>query len=158
VQVLISPLFSMQMTLSLCWRLALPSSFSLNLLHTFTASTGLIVNYSKSVMVPLNITDGKLQELATLFDCQKGSLPFTYLGLPLGTTKPNIQDFMPLMQRIEKRLSCTSMFLSQGGKLELVKLVFPLLQYITWPLSSCTKESSSNWTATRSIASREVQI
>jgi hypothetical protein len=75
-------------------------------------------------MVPLNITDGKLQELATLFDCQKGSLPFTYLGLPLGTTKPNIQDFMPLMQRIEKRLSCTSMFLSQGGKLELVKSVF----------------------------------
>jgi hypothetical protein len=95
-----------------------------NLLHNFVASTGLKVSYSKSVMVHVNITDGKLQELATPFDCQKGSLPFTYLGMPLGTTKPNIQDFMPLMQRIEKRFSCTSMFLSQDGKLELANSVF----------------------------------
>lgn len=31
---------------------------------------------------------------------------------------------MPLMQKIEKRLNNTSMFLSQGGKLEMVNSVF----------------------------------
>lgn len=59
-------------------------------LNTFAQSTRLKVNYSKSVMVPLNISDGNLDQHANLFNCQKGTLPFTYLGLPLGTTKPNI--------------------------------------------------------------------
>ena len=61
-----------------------------DLLNTFAQSTWLKVNYSKSVMVPLNISDGNLDQHANLFNCQKGTLPFTYLGLPLGTTKPNI--------------------------------------------------------------------
>lgn len=94
------------------------------ILNAFASSTGLRVNYNKSVMVPLNISEETLQNLATTFQCQKGSLPFTYLGLPLGTTKPNIEDFVPLMQKVEKRLQCTSMFLSQGGKLEMVNSVF----------------------------------
>jgi hypothetical protein len=71
--------------------------FLKNLLLSFAASTGLRVNYSKSVMAPLNISDEKLDQLASTFDCQKGSLPFTYLGLPLGTSKPNIQEFLPLI-------------------------------------------------------------
>lgn len=94
------------------------------LLNTFAASTGLKVNYSKSVMVPINISEETLQHLATAFECQKGSLPFTYVGLPLGTTKPNIADFLSLIHKIEKRLASTSIFLSQGGKLEMVNLVF----------------------------------
>lgn len=75
-------------------------------------------------MVSLNISDSTLDHLTATFDCQKGSIPFTYLGLPLGTTKPNMEGFMPLIQKIEKRLSSTSMFLSQEGKLEMINSVF----------------------------------
>jgi hypothetical protein len=53
-----------------------------NLLRAFGASTRLKVNYNKTIMVPLNISEERLEELATIFACQKGSLPFTYLGLP----------------------------------------------------------------------------
>jgi hypothetical protein len=53
------------------------------LLNTFASSTGLKVNYAKSSMVPINITVERLQHLASTFQCQAGSLPFTYLGLPL---------------------------------------------------------------------------
>lgn len=95
-----------------------------DLLSTFAQSTGLRVNYNKSVLVPLNISEEKLVQLSDLIGCQTGNLPFTYLGLPLGTTKPNIEDFLPLIQRIERRLTCTSSFLSQGGKLEMVNTVF----------------------------------
>ena len=94
-----------------------------DLLNTFAQSTWLKVNYSKSVMVPLNISDGNLDQLANLFNCQKGTLPFTYLGLPLGINKPNIEDFLPLFQRIERRLTSTSSILCQGGKLEMVNTV-----------------------------------
>jgi hypothetical protein len=54
-------------------------------------------------------------------------MPFTYLGLPLGLAKPRNQHFLPLIQRIEKRLSCSSNFLSQAGRLELVNSVFSAL-------------------------------
>jgi hypothetical protein len=30
----------------------------------------------------------KLQDLASAFGCQVGTMPFTYLGLPMGTTNP----------------------------------------------------------------------
>jgi hypothetical protein len=82
------------------------------LLQTFSASTGLKVNYNKSMMVPLNITQDNLELLANVFGCQQGSLPFTYLGLPMGTSRPKIEHFLPVMQKIERRLSCTSLFLS----------------------------------------------
>lgn len=58
------------------------------LLHTFGESTGLKVNYAKSVMVPINTSQNKLQHLARTFNCSTGSLPFTYLGLPLSLTNP----------------------------------------------------------------------
>lgn len=51
-------------------------------------------------------------------------MPFTYLGLPLGTTKPNVNDFSPLMNKIERRLAGVSRFLSYHGRLLLVNSVF----------------------------------
>lgn len=73
------------------------------LLNTFAESTGLRVNYSKLVMVPINVSDEKMDILAKTFNCQKGSLPFTYLALPLGLTKPNLGDFIPLINRAKKK-------------------------------------------------------
>jgi hypothetical protein len=57
------------------------------LLESFSQSTGLRINYNKSCLVPLNLTLEKAQLLAGVFGCKLESLPFTYLGLPLGTTK-----------------------------------------------------------------------
>jgi hypothetical protein len=52
------------------------------ILNTFAESTGLKVNYEKSMMVPINVNDDHLTILANTFGCSIGSLPFTYLGLP----------------------------------------------------------------------------
>jgi hypothetical protein len=65
--------------------------------------------------------------LANTFGCKVGSMPFTYLGLPLGTTKPSLLDFTPLLSKIERRLSGTSKFLSYHGRLTLVNSVFSAL-------------------------------
>jgi hypothetical protein len=74
-------------------------------------------------MLPINISQERLDLLANTFRCQAGSLPFTYLGLPVGTTKQSIQDFLPLVQRVERKLISTAAFLSQAGKLEMVNSV-----------------------------------
>jgi hypothetical protein len=78
-------------------------------------------------MYPINVCSAKMEILAKTLNCQMGSMPFTYLGVPLGLSKPKICHFLPLICRIEKRLSCTSALLSQAGRLELVNSVFSAL-------------------------------
>ena len=72
------------------------------ILNTFAESTGLKVkvNYAKSMMVPINIDEEKFNHLAQTFGCSKGTLPFTYLGLPLGLTKTKVEDFLPLVNKM----------------------------------------------------------
>jgi hypothetical protein len=97
------------------------------ILNTYADSTGLKVNYSKSNMVPINLSPERLSHLATTFNCQAGSLPFTYLGLPLGNSKPTIHECLPLIHRVERRLVRTAMFLTRGGKLLMVNSVLSSL-------------------------------
>jgi hypothetical protein len=95
-----------------------------SLLFSFSNSTRLRVNYS---MYPINITDQKLDHLAQTFDCVKGSLPFTYLGLPLSLRKPKVIDFSPLVTKCERRLVATSSFLNQAGRLQIANSVITAL-------------------------------
>jgi hypothetical protein len=56
-----------------------------------------------------------------------GSFPFTYLGLPLGITKPLVRDFAPLICRVERRLAASSRFLLYAGRLQLINSVLSSL-------------------------------
>jgi hypothetical protein len=85
------------------------------ILNTFADFTGLKMNHSKSNMVPINRSPERLAHLAATFNCQAGSLPFTYMGLPLITSKQTIQECLRLVHRVERRLISTMMFLTQGG-------------------------------------------
>jgi hypothetical protein len=80
--------------------------FLKSLLQTFASSSGLKVNYSKSMMVPINVDDQKMQIMSSNFGCSIGAMPFTYLGLPLGTTKPKV---------------------SQAGRLQMTNAIFSAL-------------------------------
>lgn len=50
-----------------------------------------------------------------------------YLGLPIGSTKPRIIDFSPLVDRIERRLPSTAAFLNHGQRLTMVNSVLSSL-------------------------------
>jgi hypothetical protein len=45
----------------------------------------------------------------------------------MGTSKLKVDDFIPLVQRIERRLTSTSNFLTQVGRLEMVNSVLSAL-------------------------------
>lgn len=68
------------------------------ILYKVEQSSGLRVNYHKSCLVPINVEQGKAQELAEVLGCTVGSFPFTYLGLPMGLTKPLVRDYAPHLQ------------------------------------------------------------
>jgi hypothetical protein len=101
--------------------------FLKSLLQVFSDSTGLEVNYNKSMLLPINIIETRLEHLARTFGCSKGSLPFTYLGLPLGLTKPKIQDFLPLVNKCESKLGGISSMLNQAGRLQITNAVLSAL-------------------------------
>lgn len=94
-----------------------------DMLNVFHASTGLKVNFSKSSMIPLNVDEVEAARLAGIVGCKLGDLPFTYLGLPLGTTRPRIQDLMPLVDGLERRLSASSSLLNKGSRLQLLSSI-----------------------------------
>ena len=89
-----------------------------DMLHVFSTSTGLVVNYHKSSMVPINVDENTTISLAAAFGCQVGKMPFTYLGLPVGTTRPRMVDFMPLVDCMDRRMTTSSSFLNQGERLQ----------------------------------------
>lgn len=71
-------------------------------------------------------------------------MPFTYLGLPLGTTNPTIQEYTPLLSKIEKRLSGISRHLSYNGRLILVNSVFSALHFLYLQLEDPTSDHQAN--------------
>jgi hypothetical protein len=78
-------------------------------------------------MYPINVTNERMTHLANTFGCHIGTMPFTYLGLPMGMTKPRIEDFTPMMDRGERRLSTCSTWLSYSSRLEMVNSVISLI-------------------------------
>jgi hypothetical protein len=97
------------------------------LLHTFVESIGLKVNYHKSNLVPINMNNERLLHFAATLNCKTGSFPFTYLGLPVCITRPAMEHFIPMIQRVQSRLGGLADFLNYGGKLQLVKSVLSSL-------------------------------
>jgi hypothetical protein len=89
------------------------------LLETFAQSTGLRVNFAKTGMVPINLSPEKTKIMAGVFGCKVQSMPFTYLGLPMGSTKPRVEHYAPLMNRAERQLTSISSMLTYAGRHQL---------------------------------------
>lgn len=54
--------------------------------------------------------------MANLIGCKKEVMPFTYLGLPMGTTTPKVDDLMTMVSRLDKRLSGIASMMSYTGR------------------------------------------
>jgi hypothetical protein len=98
-------------------------SYLKGLLEQFSTSTGLKVNFHKTTLVPINLNHDEATNLADTFGYIVESLLFTYLGLPLGTTRPSVDELMPLVSRLDKRLSGISSLMSYTEKLTLLNSV-----------------------------------
>jgi len=82
----------------------------------FEAISGLKINLGKSKLI--GIKEGvKTNDLATNLGYGVGTLPNTYLGLPLGPSYKAKSVWDPVMERFEKRLSGWK----KGGKLTLIR-------------------------------------
>ena len=111
-----------------------------NILQIFSAYTGLKVNYSKSMLVPINLEESESVNLAQSFGCSTGSLPFTYLGLHLVSQNQKWQISSLWLTNVRKDYLVQ---LLSSLKLEDWRSQTPSSlhsQCTTCVLSSCTKQ------------------
>ncbi|KAK1409431.1 hypothetical protein QVD17_35957 [Tagetes erecta] len=98
------------------------------LLRVFHIISGLKINYTKSVLYGVNVTQSELVSAASIVNCATGSLPFSYLGLPVGANMNRINNWTPVIDAFDRRLSkWKENTLSMGGRLTLLKSVLEAL-------------------------------
>jgi hypothetical protein len=69
------------------------------------------------------MTTEKAELMVGVFGCKVQEMPFTYLDLPIGTTRPRVEHYDPIMNRMERQLISISSLLTYAGRLQLVNSV-----------------------------------
>ena len=117
----------------------------LKIFDEFAAKSGLQISLEKSTLFIAGTTAADQEDILGSFPFTSGQLPVRYLGLPLLTKRMSVQDYLPFVEKIRKRMkSWTGRFLSHGGRLQLIKSVITSLtnfwmQAFRLP-SSCLKD------------------
>ncbi|XP_045797737.1 uncharacterized protein LOC123891912 [Trifolium pratense] len=92
------------------------------ILLLFKVMSSLKVNFQKSLLAEVNVSDPWLEEAASVSHCKIGKTPFNYLGLPIGGNPRRLSFWKPVIDKIKSRLStwkCSNM--SMRGRLVLLK-------------------------------------
>lgn len=96
----------------------------LRVFEEFDKMSGLKISLEKSTLFMAGFSDQKRAEIVSHFPLASGNLPVRYLGLPLLTKNMSVNDFLPLVEKIRKRIgSWTGRFLSYAGRLQLINSV-----------------------------------
>ena len=91
------------------------------LLMWFEAISGLSINLNKSEILPVGRVEN-VEVLASELGCKVGSLPSTYLGLPLGAPHKSVAMWDGVEERMRKRLALWKrQFISKGGRITLIR-------------------------------------
>ena len=87
----------------------------------FEAISGLRIKLEKSELIPVGRVEN-IDDLALDFGCRVGSLPSTYLGLPLGAPFKTVSVWDGVEERFRKRLAMWKrQYLSKGGRATLIE-------------------------------------
>ncbi|PHU23501.1 hypothetical protein BC332_08608 [Capsicum chinense] len=97
----------------------------------FSKVTGLQENTEKSSIYMSGVEDQEKQAILRELGFVEGSLPFRYLGVLISSKKLTVEQCMPLVDRIVKRITCwTTKILTYAGRLQLIKaVIFGILTY-----------------------------
>ncbi|XP_071713654.1 uncharacterized protein [Rutidosis leptorrhynchoides] len=112
-----------------------------NLLKCFELASGLKVNFHKSCVYGIGVSNDELLVISNQFGCQVDSFPFTYLGLPIGCKMTKLKDWYRVIDKVKNRLSNWKMrTMSYGGRLVLIKSVLsslPLHFFLLYRAPNC---------------------
>nr|GEX16998.1 reverse transcriptase domain, reverse transcriptase zinc-binding domain protein [Tanacetum cinerariifolium] len=85
---------------------------------------GLKINISKSNLYGVGVSSEEIEDMAVGTGCSASNIPFSYLGLPIGSNMSKISNWNVLIERFKSMLSgLKANMLSSGGRLTLIKSV-----------------------------------
>ena len=101
------------------------------ILSWFEIILGLKINLDKSKLVPMGVVPN-FETLVDALGCKQGSIPMKYLGLPLGAKWKDRAVWIPIIEKVDRRLAgWKRLYLSKGGRLTLIKSTLSnLLTYL----------------------------
>ena len=67
----------------------------------FELCSGLKVNLSKSRLMGVSVSSEEIRNLARWLKCKEDSLPFKYLGLPVGGKMSSISSWQPVIDKVK---------------------------------------------------------
>jgi hypothetical protein len=94
------------------------------ILDSFSALTGLKINFDKSTLVPMNVAPDDQNLLASVFGCPVATFPQTYLGLPLSAHKLRPSNLQSLVDKFDGYISgWKSRLLTPSGRTTMLNSV-----------------------------------
>ena len=100
----------------------------IHILDCFHDVSGLKINLDKSRLFGIGVSEEDVNSIARSVNCSHGSLPFIYLGFPVGRRMKKIDAWSDVVIKFTRRLSSwKGNMLSIGGRLTLVKSVLCIL-------------------------------
>ena len=104
------------------------------ILLCFELFSGLSVNCGNSCLYSIGVEKEISERYVGFFGCKKGTIPFKYLGLLIGSDPRRLKVWEPVIERINNRLSeWKRTTLSFGGRVILINSVLSFLPiyYVT---------------------------
>lgn len=94
-------------------------------LRGFEMASGLKINFSKSSLIWVNVSEEFMSMGCDFLNCSEGCLPFKYLGLPVGANLRSMSTWEPLVETLGGRLnSWSNRYISFGGIVVLLNSMF----------------------------------
>jgi hypothetical protein len=94
------------------------------ILRSFELVSGLKVNFSKSCVLGVNVSNDFIRLASVFLNCKVGSVPFKYLGLPVGANPKRVTTWEPLLDVLRQRLGkWGNKYVSLGGRIVLLNAV-----------------------------------
>ncbi|PNX83328.1 ribonuclease H, partial [Trifolium pratense] len=98
------------------------------ILRGFELVSGLKINFVKSKLYGINVDDNFIAAAASFLNCSFDSIPFKFLGIPVGANPRRQESWQPIVESLTKRLSSWSgRNLSIGGRVTLINSVLSSL-------------------------------
>ncbi|XP_019447350.1 PREDICTED: uncharacterized protein LOC109350582 [Lupinus angustifolius] len=76
-----------------------------SILRCFEMISGLKVNFNKSSLIGINVAHYLLSAAATFLSCKIGSIPFLYLGIPVGANPSRYSTWQNVIEKVASRLA-----------------------------------------------------
>jgi len=122
-----------------------------SLLRGFEMTSGLKINFFKSSLIGVNVANEFMEMTCNFLNCSQGSVPFKYLGLPVGANSRSMSTWEPLVENLSGKLnSWGHKYISFGGRIVLLNAVLnaiPIfyLSFLKLPVQVWRRLVSIQW-------------